>query len=270
MEFVEAVRQNDTDKLEKLLSQIPYGVDHKEFINQLFPVYRSSLHVADETLLHVACQHGNYEMVCLLLQKGSMVNSTLKRGDTPLHLSVEHPDVCEVLLRQGADVNLVNDSKATPFHYLVRKQYDKSNTNRFNAICDLMVERGLDINCRNENDETPLHLACMTGQTDATRWLIENNCDLNAQNKKGYTPLHFATTTKHIDCVRLLAEAGADIRIRGPRGSAKEMAESENCREILSLLNEFERSEQFSDTDSDTESLLSPRSENSKGHPAML
>ena len=63
------------------------------------------------TPLHIAAlHHDDLEFIALLLQYNSDVNNT-SVGDSALHLVIMrgHEKAAELLIRHGADVNLVND-----------------------------------------------------------------------------------------------------------------------------------------------------------------
>ncbi|KAL8563959.1 hypothetical protein ACOMHN_025290 [Nucella lapillus] len=62
-----------------------------------------------ETLLHIACQKGHYEMAELLVKRGLPVNAVDHIGQTALHYAVQRPnnlDMLKLLTQNGADVNI--------------------------------------------------------------------------------------------------------------------------------------------------------------------
>jgi len=83
----------------------------------------SGCHVAsDVTVLHVAAQAGNVEVVRQLLAAGAPVDATMRVGQlasvTSLHLAVEagHTDVIRLLIDAGCDVN-GRTSSSTPVSF---------------------------------------------------------------------------------------------------------------------------------------------------------
>jgi ankyrin repeat protein len=68
------------------------------------------------SVLHYAVMRGNPEILQLLLSKGVDVNSRTKNGTTPLHTAVLYNryEVAEMLLNKGAEVDAKSSSGATP------------------------------------------------------------------------------------------------------------------------------------------------------------
>lgn len=68
------------------------------------------------SVLHYAVMRGNPEVLQLLLERGADVNSRTKTGTTPLHTAVLYNryEVAEKLLEKGADINAQSTSGVTP------------------------------------------------------------------------------------------------------------------------------------------------------------
>lgn len=68
------------------------------------------------SVLHYAVMRGNPEILQLLLGRGVDVNSRTKNGTTPLHTAVLYNryEVAELLINRGADVDAKSASGATP------------------------------------------------------------------------------------------------------------------------------------------------------------
>ena len=68
------------------------------------------------SVLHYAVMRGNPEILQLLLERGADVNSRTRNGTTPLHTAVLYNryEVAEKLLDKGADINAPSASGATP------------------------------------------------------------------------------------------------------------------------------------------------------------
>jgi Ankyrin repeats (3 copies) len=67
--------------------------------------------------LHVAAQNGHHELVKMLLEYKSVVNSQNLKGNTSLHMAVgyDYYECVKLLLDSGADINLTN-SADSPAH----------------------------------------------------------------------------------------------------------------------------------------------------------
>ena len=68
------------------------------------------------SVLHYAVMRGNPEILQLLLGRGVDVNSRTRNGTTPLHTAVLYNryEVAELLINRGADVDAKSASGATP------------------------------------------------------------------------------------------------------------------------------------------------------------
>jgi len=79
-----------------------------------------------ETALHLACLNGNLPMVSFLTENGALVNCKTMDGCTPLHFAVTegHQEVISYLLAHGAFVNAQDEEGDSVLHYAVRSYSD--------------------------------------------------------------------------------------------------------------------------------------------------
>lgn len=62
---------------------------------------------------------GRESIVNLLIEKGANVHAESERvGDTPLHMAAVfgHEKVAEILVRNGANIDVLNRNRHTPLH----------------------------------------------------------------------------------------------------------------------------------------------------------
>jgi uncharacterized protein len=127
------------------------------------------------------------------------VNSTNNRllgiGSTPLLRAASHADVeaLRLLLEQGADSNLANESGTTALMLAAglgwRELYSggsEADAIEFMKIC---MEKGANVNDANQEGNTPLHGAAQRGSQALIRFLIAAGAKLDTKNKRGLTPL---------------------------------------------------------------------------------
>ena len=83
-------------------------------------------------------------------------------GASALHLAVslEHKEIAELLLKNGADINL---------------------------------------KARDQYEGTPLHWAAYLGHKQMVKWLVEAEADINATDINGYTPLDATASNPDLD-----------------------------------------------------------------------
>lgn len=88
------------------------------------------------SVLHYAVMRGSPDILQLLLAKGVDVNSRTRNGTTPLHTAVLYNryEVAEMLLNKGADVEAKSSSGATPLAI--------ATTARNRSMSDLLRARG--------------------------------------------------------------------------------------------------------------------------------
>eukprot|EP00386_Alphamonas_edax_P007840 GDKI01025969.1.p1 GENE.GDKI01025969.1~~GDKI01025969.1.p1 ORF type:complete len:130 (-),score=13.16 GDKI01025969.1:32-421(-) len=67
-------------------------------------------------VVYQACNSGDVQSVCALLDGGVDVNCRDKLGNTPLHVAArnKHYDMCKLLLARGGDPKSKNNKGSTP------------------------------------------------------------------------------------------------------------------------------------------------------------
>jgi ankyrin repeat protein len=153
-----------------------------------------------KTLLQLASEEGNREIVELLLKHGADINQADDEGRTALFKVVNkgYRDIVKLLLDHGADVNKARIYGETPLH----EPAAQGN----NDIVELLLKAGADLNKTDLHGETPLHGAARKGKKDTIEILLKAGADVNAQANYGWTPIRLAASFGHQDIVELLSE----------------------------------------------------------------
>ncbi|KXH50672.1 hypothetical protein CSIM01_01521 [Colletotrichum simmondsii] len=120
------------------------------------------------TPLHDAASGGSLPIVDMLLRHDAHIDAQTRQGQTPLYLSIlqDHPSVAELLVKKGANLQILNTNKRW----------------------------------------TALHLAAWTGSLLIAEMLISNGADVEAQDRQGYTAQHLALQAEHgviVDFLRM-------------------------------------------------------------------
>jgi ankyrin repeat protein len=108
------------------------------------------------SLLHVAVQSGNVDMVKLLLTQGESANHRDRRKIPPLHISVKigNVDVTKLLIEHGADVNAADINGTVPLNL--------ANKSGNTELINVLREAGAITSNTNENRPD--------GKTNMERW----------------------------------------------------------------------------------------------------
>mmetsp|Transcript_22776 Transcript_22776/g.32778 ORF Transcript_22776/g.32778 Transcript_22776/m.32778 type:complete len:263 (-) Transcript_22776:125-913(-) len=103
-----------------------------------------------------------------------------------LHLSIycDNMDAFYLLLRNGADPNVVDTAGSTPLNTAVR--YNR------NCFARQLVLSGANIHQKNEKGVTALHYAAKRGSVELTRTLLKLGANPNEADNNMNTPLHTA------------------------------------------------------------------------------
>ncbi len=161
---------------------------------------------------------GSLDYVKSSIEKGVDINSQDTDGNTVLHIAFDYgqEDLIEYLIKNGINVNIQNKNGSTPLHCAV----SYCNEGYISIIREL-IENGANPDIQNLNGETVLHII-ITHTASQFMYLPKNFFDairnVDIKDKKGLTPLHIAIERQGFDNIIKLIEMGADINIRNELG----------------------------------------------------
>ena len=153
--------------------------------------------------LNIAAEKGNLENVKELLNSKVDVDSLAQStGETPLHHAAGkgHNVIAELLIANGANVNVLGEGGWTPLCFAAKKGYKE--------IAELLIDKGADVNTKDDTGRTPLHWVAFARKNEIVELLIANDADVNAKDNEGKTPLYFAELTRHKAIADLLRKHG--------------------------------------------------------------
>lgn len=179
----------------------------------------------DLTPLILACRHGHFEVVKLLVERGAELN--WDQGDNPLNLAIENGDLklAEFLISKGAKVNTSVGSP--PLHIAVGAPENRRE------LAELLLSNGADINER-KYQENALTVAIRTSGNviDVMRLLLESGIDSkNGGNRSGQSALDYALE---------LLDVSQGILKRHPE-SERYQIEVDRMNKRVMLLREYEK-----------------------------
>ncbi|XP_044751749.1 serine/threonine-protein phosphatase 6 regulatory ankyrin repeat subunit B-like [Coccinella septempunctata] len=200
----------------------------------------------NKMLLQHAVEKGNFNITKLLLENMPVPEATnfkSEGGVTPLESAVrsERGDIVDLLVANGADVNIQNADGNSPLHIACQKgsldmvtrlltcpnvDFDARNKAGYTPLnlafdsknlmkVDRLILSGADPNIPNpKTGQTPLHEAVSLGSLDTLYMLLQrDNIDIEAKNSHGETPLKYAVDLKANEAVAMLINQGADVNI---------------------------------------------------------
>lgn len=208
----EADRWSDADWVDNWLS----AWDAWE--EKAWNTYDTSL---DSNDLLFEAENENLLTLEILLENGADVDITNGKGWTPLHIAsyYGHLEVAQMLLDYGADPKAETNKGNSPLWIAMQ---EKSF-----IVAKLLIESGAEVNEVGDNGWSLIHLATILkarvedeeGETlYIAELLAENGANVNPTNKVMRTPLHYASYYGFTDIARILIENGAEIEVKDHKG----------------------------------------------------
>ncbi len=173
------------------------------------------------------------------LKNGMKITSRDHQGKTMLHrlmqLAPHEGRLVRMLVKNGANVNAVDESGQSPLHIAVENGSKKGT--------QLLIEYGADVDAYDNHGFTAMHVAARHGRIRQLDLLVKNDGDVNVRSDEGLTPLHLAAESCNVDAVKFLLDTGADATAEtndyiSPVTFAEEGSRNGECKvQILKLLN---------------------------------
>jgi ankyrin repeat protein len=162
------------------------------------------------TPLMYAARHGDVARARALVDAGAAVNEQSNDGFTPLMYAARAscrtgsrgPELVDLLLEAGADVNMVRRGGSTVLH----KAAQVNNPD----VIGRLVKAGAKVDRPDRDGDTPLFIATIYKSTEALELLHEQGADINATNSEGDTPILKAVIHNSHEPLSLLVRLGAN------------------------------------------------------------
>lgn len=159
-----------------------------------------------------ASAHGKRLDVQILIRKGASIHYQIPSNEeslygarTPLGVAVLcwHPEVAELLIECGANVNVTEDSVSV---LMIAAHRNLAST------VELLITQGAHLDYRDKNGRTVLQWAIHRNEDcqAMVELLLDAGADINAKDHEGGTALTEATKMKNEAMVELLLLRGAD------------------------------------------------------------
>ena len=172
----------------------------------------------DEKLLDAA-ESGQVRRLELLVQAGANPDAEDKDGYAALQKAVynNHEDCAEVLLDNGADINVGAsraDDKSFQGTALCYAAF-KGNL----SMVKFLLSKKAKVNLIGHQRGSALFLSSTRGHTAIVELLLSNGANINMLGWHGLTALITATTKRHDRTVELLLSKGANVNVVSEQGS---------------------------------------------------
>jgi len=214
------------------LGKEAFGPDSRPLVEAMLR-HRAKIDARDSygiSSLGWAAYREHQKTVEVLLKNGADVNVHATDGSTPLEYVAEgSPSIVRLLLDHGADVNARNNEGDTPLIALMPSARPE--------IVQILLEHGANVNAHNKDGETPLISGC-SSNSGSIRLLLRHGADIDARDNNGDTPLLMATRrSAAIDTIKLLIAHGADVNARNKKGDSPLIeASSDTSTDMVRLL----------------------------------
>ncbi|XP_067618406.1 uncharacterized protein [Eurosta solidaginis] len=156
------------------------------------------------TSLELAVSHGHLHVVKMLLQyKKVDMNGKYNNDWTILHIASQESnlEMVKFLVDAGSNINAKNASGSKPIHIAAREGYKDT--------VEFFLSKGLSINELGTANQTLLHYAAIEGRLEVVKYLIAQGADVNAKDTNGLTPIHIAANFGYKDFIEILLKNGA-------------------------------------------------------------
>ncbi|XP_076463141.1 uncharacterized protein LOC143295368 [Babylonia areolata] len=153
------------------------------------------------TVLHLAAQSGQHDVIKMVIQSGASLIAKNKKGMTPHQLAWITRHQVE---KESAD--LESCGKKGDLHAACQ-QGDRN-------LVKVLLCQGASLTDRDPRGNTALHVACREGHSELVALLLELKADVNACNTDNLTPLQEAVTMGHQDLATFLTQLGASANAK--------------------------------------------------------
>jgi len=171
--------------------------------------------IRGETALHVAARTDCSSILDLLLKHGADINVVDSTGCAPLHTAVQHIHLAsaEKLISAGANLNQRHSTGNTPLHYAIQSDYSDISP----SIVRMLLDHGADVLAQNYVGRSALHHAVWFGYQVLVEVLLDAGADVNATDDYGNTPFHMIDHMT-VKLAEILHDRGADVNVQNVRG----------------------------------------------------
>jgi ankyrin repeat protein len=155
----------------------------------------------ERSLVHIAAQIGDLDILKYLIEQGANYNAQARRGEAPLHLAVfnNYRQIIEFLITEcNAAIEIKDLDGGTPLSWAVYE-------NKLDCV-KLLLNLGANINEPDYEKRTPLHWAVYQKHKKMVKFLALQGANLIVKNNDDETALDIAINNGYSDLVQILCK----------------------------------------------------------------
>ncbi|XP_069006024.1 CARD- and ANK-domain containing inflammasome adapter protein [Embiotoca jacksoni] len=164
----------------------------------------NTVNSSNETLLHVAAEHGHLSIIELLIRKGARLDLKDDAGRTALHRAAGrgHAEIVRALAKAGAHIHAQDLEGKTPIHL--------SAENEHLSCVKVLVKEEAE-QSESHTQDTFLHMAAAEDNWRLAELLLQSGAAVDAINNHKKTALFYAVKKSNCKTVAFLLKAGAKV-----------------------------------------------------------
>lgn len=172
----------------------------------------------NETLIFQAANSGKSKVVAYLLKQGVNINLLNEEKWNLLHVAARrgYMELAELLIAANPPIHL-NAQTNTGWTALQMAVYINHSD-----MARLLIQKGANIELYNQERWTAFHIAAKSGNTEILEDLMQHSKDprssINAQNAQDWIPLHLACMENHLGVISFLIQRGSELNTSGVSG----------------------------------------------------
>lgn len=191
----------------------------------------NALDYQGRTALSWAAIRGDSASLNLLLKYGADPNVVAYNGDAPLHYATRAPvpRCVRPLLESGADVNAVNAWKVNPLAYTTAFRDDL-------RYLKPLLEKSVDMEHKDRHGRSALMRAVLNNRPNLVKCLLGNGAKLAQADAWGFRPLMVAVERKFHAVAHIILQSSTSVLSEEPLSSILEMALVSGDRQTVEML----------------------------------
>ncbi len=158
--------------------------------------------------IHLAIIENDLYLMRSFLKYDARTDYKTNHGSSLLSIAAQYgqTDIVKLLLDKEIPTDLSNKDGDIPLHFAAYYGHDK--------VVDILVRANpKSVNQPNYSQLRPLHLAALSGNDQVTKTLLEYGAEMDAVDAQQCTALHMASATGRLNISDTLLEAGASTTI---------------------------------------------------------